>query len=381
MTAPAKPAVVLIHGFLDDATVWSSVGEQLQNAGIEVYAPSYGRSGAASLAQFADEIVAALPDPVGPVILVGHSMGAPVAELAATRCGERVSGLVLVTPIPLGGLQLPSEVAFPLRECGENAALQRQLREQLSIAMPWAALERLVTTGVQIPARNVRAAFDAWTTGDRQAAAAPPPSVPSLIISSDDQFVDDALIAQVRNRFADADVARVAGAGHWPHIEKPAEVAELIERFHEIVARRGAAGTSSDSQTVWVDAFRDKNEDSFAAGFSPDVMLHASALLRPIQGRAQVATVMQAASEMYAALEFTDQCEGTGCRWLSWHAVTHSGLQLDGVTVLRFGEDGLIVSAAIHHRPLNALLAFSSELGDRLEGRIARDHFWSGSDR
>ena len=41
-------------------------------------------------------------------------------------------------------------------------------------------------------------------------------------------------------------------------------------------------------------------------------------------------------------------------------------------------EKGLIVHAAIHHRPLGTALRFSAELRERLRGTIEPDHFFRG---
>ena len=51
----------------------------------------------------------------GPVIVVGQSLGTQVAELVAAQHSDQVRGLVLLTPVPLGGTQLPDEVVAPFR--------------------------------------------------------------------------------------------------------------------------------------------------------------------------------------------------------------------------------------------------------------------------
>ena len=65
-----------------------------------------------SLAAEAGEILAGID---GPVIVVGQSLGTQVAELVAAQHADRVRGLVLLTPVPLGGTQLPDEVVAPFR--------------------------------------------------------------------------------------------------------------------------------------------------------------------------------------------------------------------------------------------------------------------------
>jgi hypothetical protein len=50
-------------------------------------------------------------------------------------------------------------------------------------------------------------------------------------------------------------------------------------------------------------------------------------------------------------------------------------MEIKGVTVLERDARGKVIAAAIHHRPMGALLRFSAEMRDRLAGRIPADHF------
>ena len=52
------------------------------------------------------------------VIVVGQSLGTQVAELVAADHAEQVDGLVLLTPVPLGGTRLPDEAVAPFRALG-----------------------------------------------------------------------------------------------------------------------------------------------------------------------------------------------------------------------------------------------------------------------
>ncbi len=100
---PGAPTVILLHGLVASAGLnWFQVFEPLSRR-FHVIAPDlrgHGRgvrSGRRfTLADCADD-VAALLDKLGcgPVIVVGYSMGGPVAQLLWKRHPERVAGLVL----------------------------------------------------------------------------------------------------------------------------------------------------------------------------------------------------------------------------------------------------------------------------------------------
>lgn len=115
--APGSPIAVLVHGITANAMAWAPVAGALAGE-FEVVAPDLrGRAGSAGLPgpygldRHADD-VATLLDRFGAdreagadaTVLVGHSMGAFVAALAAAGTArDRVHGLVLVD----GGLALP----------------------------------------------------------------------------------------------------------------------------------------------------------------------------------------------------------------------------------------------------------------------------------
>ena len=114
---------------------------------------------------------------------------------------------------------------------------------------------------------------------------------------------------------------------------------------------------------------------AFAAAFSEDVTLEATALTRPINGRDNVKVVMAGASAIYESLQFTQQTTDGNRTYLEWQATGMGGQAMFGVTVLTTAEDGRIRHVAIHHRPLGALLLFSSTLGDALDGTVDRSAF------
>jgi hypothetical protein len=102
----------------------------------------------------------------------------------------------------------------------------------------------------------------------------------------------------------------------------------------------------------------------------------ASTLATPIEGKERVAAVLAAASSIYESLEFTVEAHNRSTTYLQWRATAFGGLAINGVTVLERNARGKVVAAAIHHRPLDAVLRFSAEVGDRLAGVIPADHFF-----
>jgi pimeloyl-ACP methyl ester carboxylesterase len=240
------PTTLLIHGFLDDASVWDDVVDALAGevGAVRYDLPGFGmRSGSVaeacgttleSLAAEAGDILRVID---GPVIVVGQSLGTQVAELVAARHSDRVRGLVLLNPVPLGGTQLPGEVVAPFRALGGDRVAQRLLRAELSPHLSDEQLDRLADLGVPV-ATDVTAHYvDVWNNGVRNAPATSAFRGPVLIISGGaDGFVTQDLIDATSTRFVEPDVHVIDTGGHWVHVEYPGSVAAMILDLTDAIA-------------------------------------------------------------------------------------------------------------------------------------------------
>ncbi|WP_396902087.1 alpha/beta fold hydrolase [Mycolicibacterium sp.] len=92
--------VVLLHGYADSADTWRAVLSRLEAMGRQAVAvdlPGFGRAdrrGPGPLLSQFDAFADALLAEIGPVIVVGNSLGAATAVRAATRNPELVAALV-----------------------------------------------------------------------------------------------------------------------------------------------------------------------------------------------------------------------------------------------------------------------------------------------
>jgi len=118
----AKPTVVLVHGVLNDHSVWILQSRYLAHHGFNVLAvdlPGHCRSqgDAPESVEQAADFIGALLDAAGVqrAALVGHSWGSLIALEAAARLGPRVSQLVLI------GAAHPMRVSAALLDASVNA--------------------------------------------------------------------------------------------------------------------------------------------------------------------------------------------------------------------------------------------------------------------
>jgi len=107
----SNPTVLLVHGGFADASSWADVVADLQDAGIEVFAPANPLRGVAADAAYLASIARRID---GPVLLVGHSYGGAVITQAGART-DNVVGLVYVAAFALaeGESLLDVSARFP----------------------------------------------------------------------------------------------------------------------------------------------------------------------------------------------------------------------------------------------------------------------------
>jgi pimeloyl-ACP methyl ester carboxylesterase len=96
------PTVVAVHGITSNAWVWDPLAHHLAGAAHVVAVDlrgrgrSYDAPGPYGIARHAADIVAVVEAVGGPLVLVGHSMGAYVVEMVAEQRPDLVRDIVLV---------------------------------------------------------------------------------------------------------------------------------------------------------------------------------------------------------------------------------------------------------------------------------------------
>jgi pyruvate dehydrogenase E2 component (dihydrolipoamide acetyltransferase) len=238
--------VLLIHGYGGDRNSWLFVQDRLA-AQHRVYAldlPGHGSSakdvGDGSIATLTDSVLGVL-DAIGAerAHLVGHSLGGAVAAAAAARSPGRVCSLTLIAPAGFG----PQINAGYLRGFAD-AQTRRDLKPVVSQLF---ADESLVTRRLvdDLLAYKRLDGADAalhvllgtLLDGDEQRAdsaaalAATGGAVPVAVVWG---LADRVIPAAQAESVAGAVSYLLDGAGHMPHMERPARVQAAIE---ETIAR------------------------------------------------------------------------------------------------------------------------------------------------
>ena len=235
--------VVFAHGFRDSAQGWVPVGRELVTDGWRVLAvqrkaaPAWLADSGQLLEIYADQVLDVVEAAISAgerVVVAGQSMGGAVAELAALRLGSRVDRLVLITPAPLGGTPLPNEVLAMFEAAAQVSDPEAVGTGKLTLCVNTDAdtKRRLIMSTPAEKPEAILQSLSSWVAGHQAGRGQSSVAVPTLLVTTDDTFFTaDMLRRQVAQRFKQIRVEAVHGAGHYPHLERPVELAGLITRF------------------------------------------------------------------------------------------------------------------------------------------------------
>jgi pimeloyl-ACP methyl ester carboxylesterase len=247
--AGAGRPVVLIHGLGGTFRYWLGAVERLAPGyrAIAVDLPGFGGSDPAArpfdlLA--AGERVLAACEAIGAArpVLVGHSLGGPVAALVAARFPERVGGVVLVGSASLSRQRawrrhvLVPAMRAALRHprgwenllAAHGWARRLVFREMFADPVAMAAGDTRMLVGGASLARQIRDSLEATLAFDLRELL-PALRVPLAIVWGDldrtAPLADAELAARLR---PDALLRIVHGAGHMPMLERPDAFADAL---------------------------------------------------------------------------------------------------------------------------------------------------------
>lgn len=235
------PTLVLVHGFGTSGRLWDRVRPELEGPVLTPDLPGFGTRAddlRFSVDGMADALQEGLPVE-GSYILAGHSMGAKVAVVLASRRPAGLAGLLLIAPSPpspepmtaQGRVDLKAAYARPDRLRQHYGRITRQ-------PLPEGPMAQLVADGE----RASRAAWVAWpdlgSREDRTADAALV-SVPVwLLTSADDPVITPEVVAaQVTPVFPGAARTLLRESGHLLPLELPAQVAAACRQARTQLGR------------------------------------------------------------------------------------------------------------------------------------------------
>ena len=259
----AAPPLVLVHGGLDHCRNWDAIARALQPH-FHVVAPDlrghgdseWAKGSSYSLADHVYDLsrlirAAGLRDPA----LVGHSMGGMVSLAYAGTYPAQVSRLGILDGIFLAGSRRTpiheqmSRWIDQLDDIGEREASTFRTIEEASQRLSTRNKRLTPAQALHLARHGLRQHADGlyrWKFDHHLRARAPyrllPDdytglwsriTCPTLLMWGDESYLSDPEAAGLLKHFKQAELQKIAGAGHWLHHDRLDVVLASLRRFLE----------------------------------------------------------------------------------------------------------------------------------------------------
>jgi pimeloyl-ACP methyl ester carboxylesterase len=230
-----EPALVFIHCWACSRRFWDNQVAEFSktNRVVAIDLPGHGESGQGrknwSIESFGDDVKMVVTKlGLKHVVLVGSSMGGPIALEAAKRMADRVVAIVPVDTLQNVETKVPAEqvdaVLKQLQSDYKTATTGFLNQFFFSPTTPAAVKELVINTAISAPPEVslpiIRAALNYDATAAMRAV-----KVPVRAINSDRVPTD----VEVNRKYAPQfDVMIIKGTGHYPMLEDPARFNQML---------------------------------------------------------------------------------------------------------------------------------------------------------
>lgn len=244
-TASDRPALVIAHGLFGSARNWGVIARRLARSQdvVAVDMRNHGTSPRAATQSYADmagdlaEVILSLG---GKADLLGHSMGGKAAMHLALTQGDLLRKLVVADIAPVAYDHDQSRHIHAMRGLDlTDLATRAEADRRLQASVPDPALRAFFLQSLDLKA----AGGPCWRLNLDVLEAGMPGIVgwpgttgqfdgPTLFVTgADSSYVRSEERPTIKALFPKARFARLPGAGHWLHADKPREFEETVAVF------------------------------------------------------------------------------------------------------------------------------------------------------
>jgi len=238
----AQPPLLIAHGLFGSARNWGVLAKRLSDTRrvLTVDMRNHGdsfRSDDHSYPKLAGDLAEVIAAHGGMVDVVGHSMGGKAAMALALGHGEMVRRLVVadIAPVSYGHTQQPLIDAM---RAVDLAAVDRRADAdaQLAPIVPEDGVRAFLLQSLDVPERRWKLNLDALSANMAEILGWPAfdaaSEVDTLFLSGGaSDYVLPEHRAAIKALFPNAKFAKIPGAGHWLHAEKPREFEAAVRAY------------------------------------------------------------------------------------------------------------------------------------------------------
>ncbi|QJF52210.1 alpha/beta fold hydrolase [Roseobacter ponti] len=236
------PALVIVHGLYGSGRNWGVIAKRLSDR-ARVVTPDMRNHGDSPRTQthsyedMAGDLAELIGHIGGPVDVVGHSMGGKAAMLLALENPGLVRRLVVADIAPVSYSHSQMQFITAMRGVDLDQVTRRSEAEaQLAALGVEPALCSFFTQSLDVPGKRWRLNLDTLAAEMDRILAFPDVSGQfggdTLFLSgAQSDYVQAGHRPAIRDFFPGARFAKLPGAGHWLHAEKPREFEAAVRVF------------------------------------------------------------------------------------------------------------------------------------------------------
>jgi len=238
-SAGTGPTLVFVHGWTCDSTSWAAQVPAFDKKYrvITLDLPGHGKSGSPKDGKFSMDLFARAVEAVRVeanaqrIVLIGHSMGAPVIRQYAHLYPDRVAGLVAVDgPLDMRGFAMQTAAGQgPPPVTGPDGLKNREtmIRSMFTPNTP-EPVQKSVLAMMLAPPETTAAGAMASVL-DPSIRWTDPIRAPAFAIYAGTSRLPD--LDKVREVLPDFSATQIAGTGHFVMMEKPDEFDRALTGF------------------------------------------------------------------------------------------------------------------------------------------------------
>lgn len=238
------PTLLIVHGLFGSARNWGAIAKRMSDSRrvVSVDMRNHGdsfRAESQSYPDMAGDLAEVIGWIGGPVDVMGHSMGGKAAMQLALTHGELVNRLVVADIAPVAYGHSQAHLIDAMRHLDLNDVTQRsEADRRLSAELHSPAIRAFLLQSLDLKAvppvwrlnldvlERDMALIVGWPGTEGRF------DKPALFITgAESDYVKSEDRGRIKALFPQAKMAKIPGAGHWLHADKPREFEAALRVF------------------------------------------------------------------------------------------------------------------------------------------------------
>ncbi|GAB4304653.1 MAG: alpha/beta fold hydrolase [Roseovarius sp.] len=253
-----RPPLLIAHGLFGSGRNWGVIARRLADRGrvVAVDMRNHGRSpwhATHSYPELAADLAEVIAHLGGPADVVGHSMGGKAAMVLALSRPELVRRLIVADIAPVAYGHSQSQHIAAMRALDLDAIARRsEAREQLAARVADPQLAAFFVQSLDIAKHRWMLNLDTLEAEMPRILGFPRIdgrfAGPTLFLSgAASDYVRPEHRPRIRELFPNARFARIPGAGHWLHAERPRAFEAAVRAWLDAPPRSDAPDRAAGS--------------------------------------------------------------------------------------------------------------------------------------